>query len=138
MPDGRAGDEDLGAVDFTCCAFRPTRAAPSEKMPFDIVDASRRPGPRRSRREQYVVLLHLLGSVGVATITSRSTSGRAPAPGPRDDTATGLAWFSLQVAPEILQAQQERLRQAGALAAAIANGLETSDPWGTKVRLVKV
>jgi catechol 2,3-dioxygenase len=59
--------------------------------------------------------------------------------GPRDATATGLAWFSLEVAaPEILQAQQERLRQAGAPAAAIENGIETSDPWGTKLRLIKV
>ena len=59
--------------------------------------------------------------------------------GPRDDTATGLAWFSLEVAtPEILQAQTLRLRQAGAPAAAIENGIETSDPWGTKLRLIKV
>ena len=36
------------------------------------------------------------------------------------------------------QAQQERLRQAGAPAAAIENGIETSDPWGTKLRLIKV
>jgi catechol 2,3-dioxygenase len=59
--------------------------------------------------------------------------------GPRDDTATGLAWFSLEVtAPEILQAQEQRLRQAGAPAAAIENGIETSDPWGTKLRLIKI
>ncbi|ANV99258.1 VOC family protein [Bradyrhizobium icense] len=59
--------------------------------------------------------------------------------GRRDDAATGLAWFSLEVASEeILQAQEQRLRQAGAPAAAIANGVETADPWGTKVRLIKV
>ena len=59
--------------------------------------------------------------------------------GPRDDTATGLAWFSLEIAaPEILQSQEQRLRQAGAPAAAIENGIETADPWGTKLRLVKV
>jgi len=59
--------------------------------------------------------------------------------GPRDDTATGLVWFSLEVAtPEILQAQALRLRQAGAPAAAIENGIETADPWGTKLRLIKV
>jgi catechol 2,3-dioxygenase len=59
--------------------------------------------------------------------------------GPRDDTATGLAWFSLEVAAqEILVAQGERLRQAGAQAVAITNGIETTDPWGTKVRLIKV
>ena len=59
--------------------------------------------------------------------------------GPRDNTATGLVWFSLEVAAqEILQAQQDRLRQAGAPAVAIENGIETADPWGTKVRLIKV
>ena len=59
--------------------------------------------------------------------------------GPRDDTATGLAWFSLEVATqEILQAQELRLRQAGAPATAIENGIETADPWGTKLRLIKV
>ncbi|HEY9454247.1 MAG TPA: VOC family protein, partial [Bradyrhizobium sp.] len=40
--------------------------------------------------------------------------------GPRDDAATGLAWFSLEIAaPEVLAAQEQRLRQAGAPAAAI-------------------
>jgi catechol 2,3-dioxygenase len=59
--------------------------------------------------------------------------------GPRDDTATGLAWFSLEVAAqEILQAQEQRLRQAGAPAVTLTNGIETVDPWGTKLRLIKV
>jgi catechol 2,3-dioxygenase len=58
--------------------------------------------------------------------------------GRRDDAATGLAWFSLEVAkPEMLEAQERRLRRAGAPAAAISNGIETADPWGTKVRLIK-
>ena len=71
---------------------------------------------------------------------SRSTALFSTAgAGPRDDTATRLAWFPLEVAaPEILQAQQERLRRAGAPASAIENGIETSDPWGTKLRLIKV
>jgi catechol 2,3-dioxygenase len=59
--------------------------------------------------------------------------------GPRDSTAIGLAWFSLEIAAdEMLQAQTQRLQQASAPVAAIENGIETSDPWGTKVRLVKV
>ena len=59
--------------------------------------------------------------------------------GPRDATAMGLASFSLEIAAEeILQAQTQRLRQAGAPVTAIENGIETSDPWGTKVRLVSV
>jgi catechol 2,3-dioxygenase len=59
--------------------------------------------------------------------------------GPRDDAATGLAWFSLEIAgPEILAAQEQRLRQAGSPAVAIADGIETADPWGTKMRLIKI
>lgn len=59
--------------------------------------------------------------------------------GQRDDAATGLAWFSLEVAkPEMLETQEQRLRQAGAPAAALTNGIETADPWGTKVRLIKI
>jgi catechol 2,3-dioxygenase len=59
--------------------------------------------------------------------------------GPRDDATTGLAWFSLEIAAEeILQAQTLRLRQAGAPAATIEKGIETTDPWGTRVRLIKV
>ena len=52
--------------------------------------------------------------------------------GRRDDAATGLAWFSLEIEePDFFAAQEERLRQAGAPAAAIADGIETADPWGT-------
>jgi catechol 2,3-dioxygenase len=59
--------------------------------------------------------------------------------GPRDDAATGLAWFSLEIASrELLQAQEQRLQQAGAQAVAVPDGIETADPWGTKVRLIKV
>jgi catechol 2,3-dioxygenase len=59
--------------------------------------------------------------------------------GPRDSTAMGLAWFSLEVASDdILQAQTLRLQKAGAPATAIENGIETSDPWGTGLRLIKV
>jgi catechol 2,3-dioxygenase len=58
--------------------------------------------------------------------------------GQRDDSATGLAWFSLEIAgPDILQAQEQRLEQAGAPVVAIADGIETTDPWGTKVRLIR-
>jgi catechol 2,3-dioxygenase len=59
--------------------------------------------------------------------------------GRRDEAATGLAWFSLEIdKPDMFAAQQERLRQAGAQVAALANGIETVDPWGTKVRLIKI
>jgi len=59
--------------------------------------------------------------------------------GRRDEAATGLAWFSLEIAaPEIWQAQAERLRQANAPTSALPDGIETADPWGTKLRLIKV
>ncbi|SHK15147.1 catechol 2,3-dioxygenase [Bradyrhizobium lablabi] len=59
--------------------------------------------------------------------------------GRRDERATGLAWFSLEVEKQdLLAAQQERLRKAGAQLATVENGLEAVDPWGTRVRLVKV
>ncbi len=59
--------------------------------------------------------------------------------GQRNDTATGLAWFSLEIATQdMLQAQEQRLTQAGAPMEAVTGGIETADPWGTKVRLIKV
>jgi catechol 2,3-dioxygenase len=59
--------------------------------------------------------------------------------GRRDEAATGLAWFSLDVeTPDLLAAQQERLRQAAANVTALSNGIEAVDPWGTRVRLIKI
>jgi catechol 2,3-dioxygenase len=59
--------------------------------------------------------------------------------GRRDEAATGLAWFSLEIdKPDLFAAKEERLRQAGVQVGAVADGLEAADPWGTRVRLVKV
>src|SRR5215218_8380926 len=59
--------------------------------------------------------------------------------GQRDDQATGLAWFSLVTEkPDLLAAQDERLRKGGAKVTALANGVEAIDPWGTRVRLIRV
>jgi catechol 2,3-dioxygenase len=59
--------------------------------------------------------------------------------GRRDDAATGLAWFSLEMDnAELYAAREARLRQAGVEVKAIANGIEAADPWGTRVRLIKV
>ncbi|MBR1191160.1 VOC family protein [Bradyrhizobium sp. AUGA SZCCT0169] len=59
--------------------------------------------------------------------------------GRRDDAATGLAWFSLEIEKaDLFAAKEERLRQAGVQVASVAGGLEAADPWGTRVRLVKV
>ena len=59
--------------------------------------------------------------------------------GRRDDTATGLAWFSLVTEkPDLLAAQEERLRKGGAQVTRLPNGVEAVDPWGTRVRLIQV
>lgn len=59
--------------------------------------------------------------------------------GQRDDQTTGLAWFSLVTEKrDILAAQEERLRKGGVQVTALANGVEAIDPWGTRVRLLKV
>jgi catechol 2,3-dioxygenase len=59
--------------------------------------------------------------------------------GRRDEAATGLAWFSLEIdKADLFAAKEERLRQAGVQVAVVVDGLEAADPWGTRVRLVKV
>ncbi|HMR34449.1 MAG TPA: VOC family protein [Geminicoccaceae bacterium] len=57
--------------------------------------------------------------------------------GPRDPASTGLDWFSLRLRdPDILAAQSDRLSRGGTAISALAGGIETADPWGTRVRLV--
>jgi catechol 2,3-dioxygenase len=57
---------------------------------------------------------------------------------PTKMAATGLAWFSLQVAkPDLFASLEQRFHRAGAKVAALADGIETVDPWGTRVRLVR-
>jgi catechol 2,3-dioxygenase len=52
---------------------------------------------------------------------------------------TGLAWFSLVTdKPDIVAAREQRLRKTGAKVTALADGLEAVDPWGTRIRLLKV
>jgi catechol 2,3-dioxygenase len=59
--------------------------------------------------------------------------------GRRDDTATGLAWFSLEIeGQDVLAIQEKRLRQVGTQTVELTNGIETVDPWGTRVQLIKV
>ena len=59
--------------------------------------------------------------------------------GRRDETATGLAWFSLEIdKADLFAAREVRLRQAGVEVSTVANGIEAADPWGTRVRLIKV
>jgi catechol 2,3-dioxygenase len=59
--------------------------------------------------------------------------------GRRDDAATGLAWFSLDIdKPDLFAGVEERLRKSGAEIAVQPDGIEAADPWGTRVRLVRV
>ncbi|CCE02631.1 VOC family protein [Bradyrhizobium sp. STM 3809] len=64
---------------------------------------------------------------------------RSAGAGRRDEATTGLSWFSFEVKSEdVLAAQEARLRQAGAVVTALSNGFETADPWGTRVRLIRI
>jgi catechol 2,3-dioxygenase len=57
---------------------------------------------------------------------------RSAGAGRRSDDATGLDWFSLHVEDAaILEAQAARLGLA------TADAIEATDPWGTRVRLIK-
>jgi catechol 2,3-dioxygenase len=58
--------------------------------------------------------------------------------GMRDGSATGLDWFSLVTAKgELLAETHQRLATAGQAARSISGGFESSDPWGTRVRLLQ-
>jgi catechol 2,3-dioxygenase len=58
--------------------------------------------------------------------------------GMRDEQTTGLAWFSVHVATSgILEQQELRLRRTRSPIAAIAGGIESADPWGTKLRILR-
>jgi catechol 2,3-dioxygenase len=58
--------------------------------------------------------------------------------GMRDGSATGLDWFSLVTAKgELLAETHQRLATAGQAARPISGGFESSDPWGTRVRLLQ-
>jgi catechol 2,3-dioxygenase len=58
--------------------------------------------------------------------------------GRRDGDRAGLSWFSMEVADgATFDATAARLKSAGAPIASIADGTETADPWGTRIRIVK-
>lgn len=59
--------------------------------------------------------------------------------GLRHEDTTGLDWFSLHVEDAaILQAQSTRLQNSEYATSKIDDGIQTTDPWGTTVRLLKV
>lgn len=58
--------------------------------------------------------------------------------GRRDDSRTGLAWFSLMVEkPKLMHAQADRFAAAGITTTPLSGGFECPDPWGTRVRLLQ-
>jgi catechol 2,3-dioxygenase len=58
--------------------------------------------------------------------------------GLRDKDRAGLAWFSMEAADgAVLDAANSRLKAANSTVTTMAGGIETADPWGTRVRFVK-
>ncbi len=56
--------------------------------------------------------------------------------GARDEDRAGLSWFSLEAADDAaFEAAKSRLAQAGAPLNATPTGIETADPWGTRLRI---
>jgi catechol 2,3-dioxygenase len=54
--------------------------------------------------------------------------------GARDTARAGLAWFSIEANDRaVLDGVAARLRQLDAPVAPMQNGLETADPWGTRI-----
>jgi catechol 2,3-dioxygenase len=59
--------------------------------------------------------------------------------GPRQEAMTGLDWFSLHARDEaILEARRTELQAKGFAVSDIEGGFEALDPWGTRVRLLRI
>jgi catechol 2,3-dioxygenase len=57
----------------------------------------------------------------------------------RDPSASGLEFLSLEVRDaDVLSAQQFRLVRPGSVPTLVEGGIEATDPWGTKVRLLRI
>jgi catechol 2,3-dioxygenase len=57
--------------------------------------------------------------------------------GRRDDDRAGLSWFTLEADPASFDAVKSRLAQANIPLADTPSGIESADPWGTRLRLVR-
>jgi len=58
--------------------------------------------------------------------------------GPRDSNRAGLSWFAIEAAnDDAINAMNGRLLAAKAPLDQTSNGIETADPWGTRIRIVK-
>jgi catechol 2,3-dioxygenase len=57
--------------------------------------------------------------------------------GKRDDDTAGLEWFSIEAADRLtFDAEIARLKAADAPIERTPDGIETRDPWGTRIRFV--
>jgi catechol 2,3-dioxygenase len=56
--------------------------------------------------------------------------------GARDPDRAGLAWFSFRADPQARAALLARIAEAGLLTQDGAAGVEITDPWGTRIRIV--
>ncbi len=58
--------------------------------------------------------------------------------GQRDEDRAGLSWFSLEASDAAaFEAAKSRLAKANAPLTATPTGIETADPWGTRLRIVR-
>ncbi len=58
--------------------------------------------------------------------------------GPRDEDRAGLSWLALEAADgSTFDAARTRLAQAATELAVTASGIETADPWGTRLRITR-
>jgi catechol 2,3-dioxygenase len=57
--------------------------------------------------------------------------------GIRDQNRAGLGWFSVESTGEAYEGLIARMNAAGSPFSLSAEGIETADPWGTRIRLVR-
>jgi catechol 2,3-dioxygenase len=58
--------------------------------------------------------------------------------GRREEDRAGLSWFSLEASDDAaLEAAKSRLGRANAPLTTVSAGIETADPWGTRLRIVR-
>jgi catechol 2,3-dioxygenase len=57
--------------------------------------------------------------------------------GPRDPNRAGLAWFTIEAEDTAADALGEQLKAANAPVETADGHIETADPWGTRIRIVK-
>jgi catechol 2,3-dioxygenase len=58
--------------------------------------------------------------------------------GERDEARAGLSWLALEAAdPDTFDGVKARLTQSRRVCKPMPSGLETADPWGTRLRILR-